>query len=128
MLQKTMEYMRQQKIELAGEKIVIGLSGGMDSVCLFHVLRELGCELIAVHVNHCIRGVEADKDEAFAKELCETHGVPFYGYRIDVPKLAKEGREKYQKLYGPLLQTDFTPDDGYAWLKDPWPWDVGGNS
>ena len=42
-------------------------------------------------------------------------------------KLAKEGREKYQKLYGPLLQTDLTPEDGYAWLKDPWPWDEGGN-
>ena len=68
MLQKTMEYMRQQKIELAGQKIVIGLSGGMDSVCLFHVLRDLGCELAAVHVNHCIRGEEADKDEAFVKE------------------------------------------------------------
>lgn len=42
-------------------------------------------------------------------------------------KLAKEGREKYQKMYGPLLQTDLTPEDGYAWLKDPWPWDEGGN-
>lgn len=41
--------------------------------------------------------------------------------------LAKEGREKYQKLYGPLRQTDLTPEDGYAWLKDPWPWDLGGN-
>ena len=43
-------------------------------------------------------------------------------------KLAKEGRERYQKLYGPLLQTDLTPEEGYSWLKDPWPWDVGGNS
>ena len=42
--------------------------------------------------------------------------------------LSKEGREKYQKLYGPLLQTDLTLEDGYAWLRDPWPWDVGGNS
>ena len=42
-------------------------------------------------------------------------------------KLAKEGREKYQKMYGPLLQTDLTPEDGFAWLKDPWPWDEGGN-
>ena len=42
-------------------------------------------------------------------------------------KLAKEGREKYQKLYGPLFQTDLTPEDGYAWLKDPWPWELGGN-
>ena len=42
-------------------------------------------------------------------------------------KLAKEGREKYEKMYGPLMSTDLTPEDGYAWLKDPWPWDVGGN-
>lgn len=42
-------------------------------------------------------------------------------------KLAKEGRAKYQEMYGPLLQTDLTPDQGYAWLKDPWPWEEGGN-
>ena len=42
-------------------------------------------------------------------------------------KLAKEGREKYQQMYGPLLQTDLTPEAGYAWLKDPWPWEEGGN-
>ena len=43
-------------------------------------------------------------------------------------KLSQEGREKYQKLYGPLHMTDLTPEDGFAWLKDPWPWEVGGNS
>ena len=42
-------------------------------------------------------------------------------------KLAQEGREKYQKMYGPLLQTDLTPENGYSWLKDPWPWEIGGN-
>ena len=42
-------------------------------------------------------------------------------------QLAREGRKKYQEQYGPLMQTDLTPEDGYAWLKDPWPWDVGGN-
>ena len=42
-------------------------------------------------------------------------------------KLAQEGRAKYEKMYGPLLQTDLTPEDGYAWLKDPWPWEEGGN-
>ena len=42
-------------------------------------------------------------------------------------KLAKEGRDKYEKMYGPLMNTSLTPEDGYAWLKDPWPWDVGGN-
>ena len=41
-------------------------------------------------------------------------------------RLSREGREKYQQMYGPLLQTDLTPQ-GYEWLKDPWPWDLGGN-
>ena len=43
-------------------------------------------------------------------------------------QLSKEGREKYQAMYGPLLETDLTPEDGFAWLKDPWPWDLGGNA
>ena len=42
-------------------------------------------------------------------------------------RLAREGREKYQQMYGPLLQTDVTEKDGYAWLRDPWPWEKGGN-
>ena len=42
-------------------------------------------------------------------------------------QLANEGRQKYQKLYGPLLQTDCPTDGSYAWLKDPWPWERGGS-
>ena len=42
-------------------------------------------------------------------------------------KLGREGRDKYQKLYGPLLKTDITMQDGFDWLKDPWPWEIGGN-
>lgn len=42
-------------------------------------------------------------------------------------RLANEGRQKYLKMYGPLLQTDRPEDGSYAWLKDPWPWDEGVN-
>lgn len=41
-------------------------------------------------------------------------------------RMAREGRARYEKEYGPLTQTAVTPD-GYAWLNDPWPWDEGGN-
>lgn len=41
-------------------------------------------------------------------------------------KLANEGRKKYEAVYGPLLQTTLTPGE-YKWLKDPWPWEKGGN-
>ena len=42
-------------------------------------------------------------------------------------RLAKEGRKKYEELYGPLTQTTVT-EGGYRWLDDPWPWENGGNS
>ena len=41
-------------------------------------------------------------------------------------KLAKEGRKKYEAVYGPLSQTTIT-EGGYRWLDDPWPWEKGGN-
>ena len=50
MLQRTAEYMKEHKMAAEGAKIVLGLSGGMDSVCLFHVLRNLGYALEAVIV------------------------------------------------------------------------------
>lgn len=90
MLQRTAEFMKQHNMPKAGEKIVIGLSGGVDSVCLFHVLKDLGYLLEAVHVHHGIRGEEADRDERFVKELCEQYNIPFYGYRFDVPKISRE--------------------------------------
>ena len=90
MLQRTAEFMKEHKMAAKGAKIVIGLSGGMDSVCLFHVLKNLGYALEAVHVHHGIRGEEADRDETFVKELCEQYNIPFHGYRFDVPKLSKE--------------------------------------
>lgn len=41
-------------------------------------------------------------------------------------KLGREGRDKYEEMYGPLLQTDLTPGS-FRWLNDPWPWDLEGN-
>ena len=42
-------------------------------------------------------------------------------------RLAKEGRKKYEEMYGPLTQTTIT-EGGYRWLDNPWPWENGGNS
>ena len=90
MLQRTAEYMKQWKMAEPGEKLVIGLSGGADSVCLFHILKKLGYELEVVHVHHGIRGEEADRDEAFVKGLCEKNNSSFHGFRFDVPNLSKK--------------------------------------
>ena len=80
----------------AEEGILIGLSGGADSVMLSLILsvyRELELPelpLLAVHVNHMIRGDEADRDEEFSRSLSSKLGIEFRSVRIDVPKLASE--------------------------------------
>ena len=78
------------------EKILVGLSGGADSTCLLISLcelsKEFGFEVFALHVNHMIRGSEADRDENFAREVCKKYGVEFFCERVDVPFLSqKEG-------------------------------------
>ena len=74
--------------------MIVILCTGADSVCLFHLLRELqeplGFSLLAVHVNHNLRGAEAGRDAAFAENLCREYDVPFYLYSCPVEKIAKE--------------------------------------
>ncbi len=73
---------------------MVALSGGADSVCLLSVLlaleKELSFSLAAVHVNHNLRGAEAERDAAFCAGLCEKLGVRLHNCSADVPSLAKE--------------------------------------
>ncbi|MBQ7399136.1 MAG: tRNA lysidine(34) synthetase TilS [Clostridia bacterium] len=82
------------------EKILVGLSGGADSTCLLLSLCSLsekyGFTLYALHVNHMIRGEEADRDEQFAKDLCEKMGVTFFCERVDVPALSNKRGESLE--------------------------------
>ena len=72
------------------DKVVLGVSGGKDSVCLFHILIEFGAKLEVVHVNHCIRGEEAYRDQNFVEELCKKYNVNFHLYTYNIPELSKE--------------------------------------
>ncbi len=59
-------------------QLLLALSGGMDSVVLFHLLRESRYTFAAAHVNYGLRGQASDGDEAFARTLCGQHGVEFF--------------------------------------------------
>ena len=76
------------------DKILLGLSGGADSVCLFYILNELKNEynltIECAHVNHLIRGEEADKDTEFVKKLCDSNNIKIHILKKDVKKYAEE--------------------------------------
>ena len=72
---------------------ILGFSGGADSGALLHYLKDRCAHLVAVHVNHMIRGEEADRDEAFCRSVCEKYGVELLVYRVDVPTLSAERKK-----------------------------------
>ena len=80
----------------AGDRVIIGLSGGADSVCLLYFLlekkRELGLELFAVHINHRLRGEDADADAEFCDEICATVGIEIEIVEMNAAEFAKNKR------------------------------------
>lgn len=82
-----------------GDKIVFGVSGGPDSICMLNILNDIRndkklhmeFDIIVAHVNHLIRE-EAKDDEKFVKQFCEKINVQFYSKSIDVQKIANNNK------------------------------------
>ncbi len=72
-----------------GERVLIGLSGGRDSVTLLHLLIVNGHHVVAAHLNHRLRGRESMADEQFVKRLCHAWKVPLVTARENVAARAK---------------------------------------
>lgn len=77
----------------ASDDVLIAFSGGADSVALLLEMKRLRDEhkvhaIAAAHLNHGIRGEEAERDAAFCRELCQSLSIPFYLETMDVPHMA----------------------------------------
>lgn len=84
-----MELLLDTKLFVKGETVAVALSGGRDSVSLLHALfcarERLGISLVAIHVEHGIRGEESRGDAEFSEKLCSRLGVPLKVVTVDVP-------------------------------------------
>ena len=93
-LEQVRATIRQHTLLETGDSVLIGVSGGADSVCLLHILNQLKQELeitISVaHIHHGIRAEEADRDAEFVRKLCKKLKVPYFLRKISVPEFAKE--------------------------------------
>ena len=93
MYRKFVEFVKQNELFGQNEQLVVGVSGGADSVCLLSLLckykEEYGLNLTVVHINHGIR-TEAGADAEFVRALCEKSGLPFVLKEYPVEELSKE--------------------------------------
>jgi len=93
LVSKTKNTILAHKLIPAGAGVLAGVSGGADSVALLCALceikNELGFELFAAHLNHGIRGEEAEGDQAYVRELCNALAVPLYEETLDIPVIAR---------------------------------------
>ena len=71
-----------------GDKVAVAVSGGIDSMCLLHLLlqekQRLNLEIIAVNIDHSIRGKDSENDSLFVKNYCEKLGVLLYYKKVNV--------------------------------------------
>ncbi|MCR4807435.1 MAG: tRNA lysidine(34) synthetase TilS [Lachnospiraceae bacterium] len=92
--QRVYEYCTKQGLLAPGMKVIAGVSGGADSVCLLRMLDEMKEELrltiVCVHIEHGIRGEESRADRDFVRDLCRKLDIGLKIYEEDVPGLARE--------------------------------------
>ena len=115
-LQKFLRTIKKYELIKKKESIVIGVSGGPDSICLLHLLwrlrEDLELKLFVVHLNHQFRGREADMDSEYVKKFCHELGVKSFIFSYDVGKYGKEkgitfeeaGRELRYSLFDKIAK------------------------
>ena len=86
----------------SGGKVVVAVSGGPDSLCLLHGLRELrdeyGVQLHVAHLNHCLRGLDSAEDSRFVWQIAADWGLPLTRSSVNVKKLVKEQKGSVEEM------------------------------
>ena len=100
-IEQTESFIRKYGMIEKDDVVIAGVSGGADSVCLLFILcalrNKIGFQVMACHVNHGIRGAEADADEAFVKELCRQLDVLSRFFHENVELIARKRKQSSEE-------------------------------
>ncbi len=129
MIKKVLETIKKFNLIEKGDKIVLGVSGGPDSITMLDILKqfreEIGFEIVVAHINHMIRE-EAIEDEKYVQEYCKKNNIECYIKRIDVEKIAntkkigteEAGRKVRYEFFEEILQKTGSNKIGIAHNKN----------
>lgn len=113
------EYIELQRLFDPREKILLAVSGGMDSVVLCHLFSRCGYSFGIAHCNFRLRQAESDRDEEFVKSLAGKYGAPFFVKQFDTAVYAKEHKVSVQVAARELRYgwfEEIRKDYGYAFV------------
>ena len=109
--QEVINFIKKHDLISGAEKILIGLSGGADSVFALHFFNKYSkkykIEIAAIHVNHNLRGKESKRDEKFCRDLCEKLNVEFLISKVDVTTSAKKNKQSLEEAARILRYNEF---------------------
>jgi tRNA(Ile)-lysidine synthase len=92
---KVEKYIKSNNLLQTGNTVIVGVSGGADSIALLdvlHSLKELRLRLVIAHLDHMLRGDDSDADAAFVRKIAGKYDLPFEMQSIDVNQLSKRNR------------------------------------
>jgi len=98
MLDRVRDYIKEHELIQFGQSVLVGVSGGLDSMVLLHVLRDLACEVHIAHVNYQLRGEESDGDEAFVRSYAADKLIPFQVLHADPNLKESESERSFQEV------------------------------
>ena len=96
MLSRFLEYSAQERLFARGSRLLLAVSGGIDSMVMAWLIREAGIEHSVAHCNFSLRGEESDADEEFVNTWARSHNIPFYSTRFDTLAYAGSHRISVQ--------------------------------
>lgn len=97
LLERFKEFIRQQNLFLPKDKLLLAVSGGVDSVVLCELCHKAGFDFAIVHCNFQLRGEDSDRDENFVRELALKYNTPLFVARFDTKKEAKQRKLSTQE-------------------------------
>lgn len=109
MLHHFKQYITDHQLFQPSERILLAVSGGIDSVCLAHLFQQTDYPFGIAHCNFQLRGEAADQDVIFVKSLAEQYQVSFFETSFDTQKISQESKKGIQETARDLR---------YEWLED----------
>ena len=109
MLKQFLNHIRENELCKPEQKILLAVSGGLDSIAMLHLFKEAGFSIAVAHGNFKLRGKDSDADEAFVKQLCNDWNVPFFSTQFETEEYAAQNKLSIQMAARELR---------YSWFDD----------